>query len=194
MTTTGTSSSSLGGFLEDMGYGGAKAAREDEALSFQEYVDEASGPSPLARDSAEHVNQGFTGADGPTGSDPESEQSSQNGTSTAVAAAPFEGQYYSTTWPVDPAEIDPEKAEASITAVKNAMVAEGLDPDSVKFTYFESRVWCPGSSWINEMLRIETGDGKCLDFSARLTERSPEVTVCDVRHMLEGTGGWATPS
>jgi len=71
------------------------------------------------------------------------------------------------------------------------MAAAGRDPDSVKMTYHTGDVWCPGGGWVNEMLLIETSDGRSLDFSARLSERSPEVTVCDVGHLLEGTVGAA---
>lgn len=194
MTTTGTSSSSLGAFLEDTGCCRTKAARDGEIASFQAHVEEASRSSVLSGDGPDAGSQCAKAPDEGVSSSPKTELHSQNGTSVTVAPESFDGPYYSSTWPVDDSEIDSAMAESSIAAVKKTMVAEGLDPDSVKFTYYEERVWCPGSSWINQMLRIETTDGKSLDFSAVLTGRSPEVTVCDVRHMIEGTGGWATPS
>jgi hypothetical protein len=125
----------------------------------------------------------------------ESEQVSHNGTqaarirSTEGASPELVKEAESETAVAPPGE------HPSISAVRNAMLAEGLDPDSVRMTYHEVDVWLPGGGgWVNEMLLIETSDGRSLDFSARLTERSPAVTVCDVRHMIEGTGGWATLS
>ncbi len=78
----------------------------------------------------------------------------------------------------------------SIEAVRQAMANEGLDPDSVKMTYSSEFVWTPDGGRINNFLTVETDKGRKLGFSAELSLDSPHVTVCDVRHMLDGTSGW----
>jgi hypothetical protein len=124
----------------------------------------------------------------------ESEQNSHNGTQAPRIRSTKGDSVELVKEAESETTVDPAGEHPSISAVRNAMLAEGLDPDSVRMTYHEVDVWFPAGGWVNEMLLIETSDGRSLDFSARLTERSPEVTVCDVRHMLEGTGGWATLS
>jgi len=78
----------------------------------------------------------------------------------------------------------------SIGAVRQAMVDEGLDPDSVKMAYSSEFTWTPDGGRINNFLTVETDKGRKLSFSAELSLDSPHVTVCDVRHMLDGTSGW----
>jgi hypothetical protein len=78
----------------------------------------------------------------------------------------------------------------SIAAVRQAMINEGLDPNSVKMTYSSEFSWTPDGGRVNNFLTVETDRGRKVNFSAELSLESPSVTVCTVRHMLDGTGGW----
>ncbi|HPT25133.1 MAG TPA: hypothetical protein PLZ95_01865 [Bryobacteraceae bacterium] len=194
MTTTGTGSSSLSTFLEDAGCCRAAVTEESESVSFQEYVEEAASDGTAATEGSETTTESVAASVCWASSDPETEQVSQNGTQSMASQLSSTAATYSAAATADATTAEDTAEDPSIKAVRDAMAAAGLDPDSVKMTYHTEDVWFPAGGWVNEMLLIETADGKSLDFSARLTERSPEVTVCDVRHMLEGTGGWATLS
>lgn len=78
----------------------------------------------------------------------------------------------------------------SIGAVRQAMIDEGLDPDSVRMNYSSEYSWTPDGGSIHNFLVVETDKGRKVNFSAELSLESPWVTVCTVRHMLDGTGGW----
>lgn len=193
MTTTSATTSSLGAFLEDSGCCRAAVSGEQQASSFQEHVAQAAHESgTMARAAASPPADSQAGETG-SSSGTAGRQESQNGTHAMASQLSGVARVYSAAEAAAEQAGPVEVEDRSISAVREAMIAEGLDPDSVKMTYHTVDVWCPGGGWVNEMLLIETSDGRSLDFSARLSERSPEVTVCDVRHLLEGTG-WAAQS
>lgn len=191
MTTTSTSQSSLGAFLEDTQTRSASSTQESETSTFQEYMEEAAESETISASGDETTSQGSSSSTESTISESASEQESQNGTdelastiaSTANVAQAAEVES-------DPDAYANSLEGRSIEAVRQAMVNEGLDPDSVKMTYSTDLVWGPDGSWVNELLTIETDNGRKVDFSAKLSVDSPQVTVCDVRHMLDGTAGW----
>ncbi len=80
--------------------------------------------------------------------------------------------------------------DRSIAALRLAMVGAGIDPDSVKMTYSSEYTWTPDGGRVNNFLTVETDKGRKLGFSAELSLDNPQVTLCDVRHMLDGTAGW----
>ena len=84
--------------------------------------------------------------------------------------------------------------DRAITAVRDTLKAEGIDPSTVHLSVYEETAWYPGGNWVDRYLRAETPDGRRIDFSARLSERSPQVSVTDIRHMLNRTGGWGVTS
>lgn len=188
MTTTNATTSTLGTFLEDEGCCRAAVSNERQASSFQEHVAQAASESGeretgLSPDAVAETNCSSSEQGG--------RQNSQSGTQSMASRLSGTACTYSTIEATAEQVSQSQAEDASIAAVRKAMAAAGLDPDSVKMTYHTVDVWCPGGGWVNEMLLFETSDGRSLDFSARLSERSPEVTVCDVGHLLEGTVGAA---
>lgn len=75
-------------------------------------------------------------------------------------------------------------AERSMNAVKQAMMNAGIPLDGVSFSYREELVWYPGGNWVNHMLTASTSDGRSIDFSANLAERSPHVTAAEIDSFL----------
>lgn len=79
----------------------------------------------------------------------------------------------------------PSLAGESKSALSNALLAAGIDPSTVKVSYWEELVWFPGGNWINRSLTVQTPNGQKVDFDAAATLRSPDVTVNTVRQMME---------
>lgn len=90
----------------------------------------------------------------------------------AAAPAPLTDSPITTT--------EPELKERSLAAVRNALAAAGIGAGQVELSYREQLVWYPGGNWINHYLTATTSDGRTIDFSAKLAERSPQVTVAEI--------------
>lgn len=180
MTTTSASQSSLSAFLEENYVASSGSRVQEETVSFEKVLNESTA---AASDAGAGTQAAAAAA-----------ASSTTGSETAQAAAqmfqsgmPDPGLIPVQTYTETPAgTVDP-----GLTAVRDLMISMGLDPDSIQMTYL--RRDSPSFDGINslELLQVQTSDGKFAEFSARMSEESPEVTVCDIRHMIEGTGGWA---
>jgi hypothetical protein len=163
----------------------ATPAGTKSPLSFQQYVNEAgSQPESVPAEAryglwthpsfnVEHVEGQDPGQTVQSGKAPEALTSADAGAQASGSAEPA-------------AEGD----EACIAAVRSAMVAEGLDPEQVNMKYHEVFTYCPGGSWINKLMRVETPDGRSIEFSAALSQESPQVTVCEIQSMLNRAGLW----
>jgi len=191
LTTTATSQSSLGAFLEDTQTRSASSTQESQTSSFQEYMEEAADTEGVSASGDGTASQRSSSSDESSISAPASGQQSRNGTAALASTIV-------STASAARAEDAPSATDAyanslegrSIEAVRQAMVNEGLDPDSVKMTYSSEFTWTPDGGRINNFLTVETDKGRKLGFSAELSLDNPQVTVCDVRHMLDGTSGW----
>lgn len=84
-----------------------------------------------------------------------------------------------------PAEPLTAEGQAKSYAVKQALgkalEAAGLDPSSVRITYWEQNVWYPDGSYINRYVTVQGPDGRIDNFNADLTLASPHVTVDAVK-------------
>jgi hypothetical protein len=112
-----------------------------------------------------------------------SSAASNTSTSTATAGATVQSLLSA------PATIDTPD-DPAIAKVKAELEAEGVDPSSVTLTSRQDLVeYATGARYVS-YLRAATSDGRYVDFDARLSEKSPAVTVCDIKHMLNHEGGW----
>lgn len=78
----------------------------------------------------------------------------------------------------------PALAGDSKTALSGALTDAGIDPSTVKVSYWEELVWFPGGNWINRSITVETPNGQKMDFDAAATLRSPAVTAASVQGMM----------
>ncbi len=191
MTTTATSQSSLGAFLEEAQSRSANSTEESQSSSFQAHMEEAAEAAEILVSGDATTLESPASSGESSISEPSSGQESQNGTvaqTISIASPASVTSAASASSATNPYATPLE--DQSIAAVRQAMVDEGLDPDSVKMTYSSEFVWTPDGGRIDQLLTIETDIGRKLGFSAKLSLDNPQVTVCDVRHMLDGTGGW----
>ncbi len=79
----------------------------------------------------------------------------------------------------------PSLAGESKSALSSALLAAGIDPSTVKVSYWEELVWFPGGNWINRSLTVQTPNGQKVDFDAAATLRTPAVTVNTVQQMMK---------
>lgn len=89
-------------------------------------------------------------------------------------------------WPmtlVTPAN-PPSLAGESKDALSGALQLAGIDPATVKVSYWEELVWFPGGNWINRSITVQTPNGQKMDFDAAATLRSPYVTANSVQQMM----------
>jgi hypothetical protein len=89
-------------------------------------------------------------------------------------------------WPmtlVTPAN-PPALAADTKSALAVALTNAGIDPATVKVSYWEELVWFPGGNWINRSITVQTPNGQKMDFDAAATLRSPYVTANSVQEML----------
>ena len=180
MTTTSASGTSLGEFLEDTRQSGRSSAYAEQAERFQQFIDESMASEADGRSVFPSAKEARLGALGGLTAVHSYEQLAQIGTGEAAATVFDPGDAMESIM----------LADRSMEKLKAAMAAEGLDPESVKITFERRDVGSFDGTNVLELLQVETADGKWAEFSADLTEESPEVTVCVIRHMLEGTGGW----
>jgi hypothetical protein len=82
------------------------------------------------------------------------------------------------------ATTEPELQEKALSAVRSALVAAGIGAGQVELSYREELVWYPGGSWINHYVTATASDGRTMDFSAKLAERSPHVTATEIDSYL----------
>lgn len=82
------------------------------------------------------------------------------------------------------ATTEPELQEKALSAVRNALEAAGIGTGQVELSYREELVWYPGGSWINHYVTATASDGRTMDFSAKLAERSPQVTATEIDSYL----------
>ncbi len=180
MTTTSASGTSLGEFLENAQQPGRSSAFAEQAERFQQFIDEsmAAGSDALAAwPSAKAARLGVFGGSTVVHS---YEQLTQIGTSEESADVTTSKEAVESI----------QLADRSLAKLKAAIAAEGLDPESVQISFERRDVGTFDGTNVLELLQVETADGKWAEFSAQLTEESPAVTVCVIRHMIEGTGGW----
>lgn len=79
---------------------------------------------------------------------------------------------------------EPELGARAIEAVSGALVAAGMDPSQFSFRYWEAWQWFPDGGYMNHNLSISTADGRTMDFSAKLVEWIPHVTVDEIQQYL----------
>ena len=79
---------------------------------------------------------------------------------------------------------EPELGARAIQAVSTALVAAGMDPSQFSFRYWEAWQWFPDGGYMNHNLSISTADGRTMDFSAKLVEWIPHVTVEEIQQYL----------
>lgn len=191
MTTTATSQSSLGTFLEDTQSRSASSTQESETSTFQEYMEEAAESENTSASGDETTSQGSGSSTESTISESATEQESQNGTDELASTIASTANVAQAADVVGDTDAYANSLEGrSIEAVRQAMIDGGLDPDTVTMTYSSEYTWTPDGGRINNFLTVETDKGRKLGFSAELSVDNPQVTVCDVRHMLDGTSGW----
>lgn len=78
----------------------------------------------------------------------------------------------------------PALAADTKSALACALTQAGIDPATVKVSYWEELVWFPGGNWINRSITVQTPNGQKMDFDAAATLRSPYVTANSVQEML----------
>ncbi|MBN9658238.1 MAG: hypothetical protein J0H49_08670 [Acidobacteria bacterium] len=78
----------------------------------------------------------------------------------------------------------PALAADTKSALAVALTKAGIDPATVKVSYWEELVWFPGGNWINRSITVQTPNGQKMDFDAAATLRSPYVTANSVQEML----------
>ena len=184
-SATGTErSTSAADYLQQ---GGAAAKSEQSDVSFQQLVDEVQSVDEGSPAKSRWALWAHPSCDPEQVTGSESELGGQNGIEFG-ASAKESGVAGCVAGGVSPlAEGGPECA----AAVREALAAEGLDPDQVTMNYHEEFTWCPGGSWVNKLLRVETADGRAIDFSAALSQESPQVAAWEIRNMLNREGLWA---
>lgn len=179
MTTTSARGTSLGEFLEDARQPGRSSAYSEQADRFQQFIDDSMASGADVQTLFPTAKEARLGVFGGTTLVHSYEQLIQIGTDATVDES------------VSLAAIESVGlADRSVLRLRAAMAAEGLDPESVKISFERRDVGSFDGTNMLEMIQVETADGKWAEFSADMTEESPEVTACVIRHMLEGTGGW----
>ncbi len=154
-------------------------------------MEEAAESENTSASGDETTSQGSGSSTESTISESASEQESQNGTDELASTIASTANVAQAADVVSDTDAYANSLEGrSIEAVRQAMIDEGLDPDTVTMTYSSEYTWTPDGGRINNFLTVETDKGRKLGFSAELSVDNPQVTVCDVRHMLDGTSGW----
>ena len=180
MTTSSATQSSLGAFLEEHYTSQGTPRTQEEAVSFEKVLNQSEAQSTAA-------------AAQPQPSATPAESASERANPVLPSVRLFQtGTPDPSLYPVVTYSETPTGAEdPGLTAVRDLMISMGLDPDSIRMNY--QRRDSPSFDGVNtlELLQVETRDGRFAEFCARMSEESPEVTVCSIRHMIEGTGGWA---
>jgi hypothetical protein len=93
-----------------------------------------------------------------------------------------------TDYPI--ATTEPALEQKSLAVVRDALMSAGIPLQQVTLSYREEMVWYPGGNWINHYITATTSDGRSMDFSAKLAERSPHVTAAEIdSYLLNGGGG-----
>ncbi|MGJ5817910.1 hypothetical protein [Paludibaculum fermentans] len=143
-------------------------------------------------------------------SSPSASQNSDATTATSAASGSAAGSTASTdsgstvaiTYSMDNSALDPSPAaqwnmtlvKPSVpsalgpdtrTALNAALTKAGVDPSSVKVSYWEELVWYPGGNYINKSITVQTANGQKMDFDAAATLRTPDVTVSSVQQMMK---------
>lgn len=179
MTTTSAGGTSLGEFLEEARQPGRSSLYAEQVERFQQFIDDSmvsSADAPAFFPSAKEARLGVFGGSTLVQS---YEQLTRIGTDPAIDPRASREAAKSI-----------QLADRSLARLRDAMAAAGLDPESVRISFERRDVGTFDGTNVLELLQVETADGKWAEFSADLTEESPEVTVCAIRHMVEGTGGW----
>jgi hypothetical protein len=205
MTTPVSGSSSLSDFLADLADTGAvtQPSTTTEETSFQEHLSTADTGSTEAAASAatlpsDPVATTLALADTRTGS-----ESDQNETSASRSADTGNKSDSAAVIGPDTTSITTDTAlssldlqvfdipdDPSIAKVQAELEAEGIDPSTVQLSARKEQCrYADRVDWI-QFLRAQCSDGRYVDFDARLSEHSPAVTVCDIKHMLNHEGGW----
>lgn len=68
-----------------------------------------------------------------------------------------------------------------VSMLKNAMVAEGLDPSQVTMTYQEQTVQYPGGSYPLHQVKVDFGNGRTTFIDADAMKVNPEIAALDIK-------------
>jgi hypothetical protein len=83
------------------------------------------------------------------------------------------------------ASTDMENSEPAVmTALKEALVAAGHDPDRFNLTYQEQEVYFPGGNSMDHSITATFDNGYTETYGADLTAESPNCTVLSMEHTL----------
>ncbi|MGC4051579.1 MAG: hypothetical protein QM757_19685 [Paludibaculum sp.] len=149
-----------------------------------------------SKQEASSSTQGSQISDGTTATSPSS------GSATGSTASKDDGSAVAITYSLDDTELDPSPAapwnmtrvKPSVpstlgpetqTALNAALTKAGVDPSSVKVSYWEELVRYPGGNYINKSITVQTPNGQKMDFDAAATLRTPDVTVSSVQQMMQ---------
>jgi hypothetical protein len=171
MAITPSGSSTLGSVLESQ-HPGARArgsVRSGHSLDFKQFVSEARTP---AESTASMTSDGA----------PRSPKSALRPIPGPVSDSMEGTGAPRTDTPI--ATTEPQLQEKALSAVRSALEAAGIGAGQVELSYREELVWYPGGSWINHYVTATASDGRSMDFSAKLAERSPQVTATEIDSYL----------
>jgi len=175
MAISPTQGSTLGSILENQGPAPRVKAAQVTAESFE--FKEILTQTGSAREQRAVVQ-------GATATAPVMEQAVAFGAKTEPAMA---SQAPILDFPINTTE--PKLEQRSLAVVRDALLAAGVPMQDVSLSYREEVVWYPGGNWINHYITATTSDGRSMDFSAKLAERSPHVTAAEIdSYLLKGGG------
>jgi hypothetical protein len=171
MAITPTGSSTLGSMLESQNPGARAHAtvRSGQSFDFKQFVSEAVAPGESAAAATADVTLRSAKVELIPIPGPVSDLAEGTG-------APRTDTPIATT--------EPELQDKALSAVRSALEAAGIGNSQVQLSYREELVWYPGGSWINHYVTATASDGRTMDFSAKLAERSPHVTATEIDSYL----------
>ncbi len=77
----------------------------------------------------------------------------------------------------------PELAGQAKTAVLAALEKEGMDPSTVKISYWEELVTYPGGNYTNRNITVQTASGRKIDLDAAYMARCPWLAASAVQEL-----------
>ena len=77
----------------------------------------------------------------------------------------------------------PELAGQAKSAVLAALEKEGVDPSSVKISYWEELVTYPGGNYTNRNITVQTASGRKIDLDAAYMARCPWLAASAVQEL-----------
>ena len=78
----------------------------------------------------------------------------------------------------------PELGSQAKSALLNALVAGGVDPSKLKFSYWEEIMWFPGGCPTNKEITVQGPNGQKMDFGAAETLNDPATTAQSILKMF----------